>query len=314
MIKKLIELAVLSILVLGIVYLFNQLGPLSGDTKTALRYGGVGLKYFGMGVLGIAALAIVAGTIISLAAIILGIPFIKSMTGSDGGFWSRRHKGTGIGAGVSETVNSALKNAFDSAKDWKSGSSRQVEISVEKYPYDSFGIKTTAGDISVSGHELPGARAVIEVLENSDGDTEAFFEDGGITLKTKSGKKSFIGNAKIYLPRKLASLNVESVNGDIKISDFATEAAAAFKGVNGDISVSRVTNGGETSVKTVSGDVEISESQFKSLLTQSISGDVLIKETAAETAVIKTVSGDIDYTGTDIKNPTVKTVSGSINK
>jgi len=311
--KKLIELAVLSILILGIVYLFNQLGPLGADTKTALRYCGIGLKYFGMGVLGITALAIAGVTIIALAAITLGIPFVKNVTGSGGGFWARRHKDTGAGMGMPETAAGVMNAAFNYATE-KAGVSRRIEISLEKYPFDSFKIKTLSGDISVSGHELPGAKAVIEVQETADGDTEAFFEDGGITLKTKSGKKSFIGGAEIYLPEKLACLNVESVNGDIKIGNFATETATSFKGVNGDIRVSRVKNSGETSVKTVSGDVEISESQFNSLLTQSISGDVLIKETVAETAVIKTVSGDIDYAGSDIKNPAVKTVNGSIKK
>lgn len=312
MIKKLIELTVFSILVVGLVYLLNQFGPLGADAKTAL-------KYLWLGLLGITALGIAAVTIISLTALIVGIPFVKSMAGANGGFWSRRNKERGSEGFVKEAVGGALKGAFGSGGELKDlptkgMASTHLAIAVENYPYDSFRIKTMSGDVSVSGHDLPGAKAEIEIMEKEEGDTEAFFEDGEIKLKSKSGRKSLIGAAKIYLPRKLPSLNVESLNGDIIISDFDTEAATAFKGVNGDISVARVKNSGEISVKTVSGDVEISESQFNSLLTQSISGDVLIKETAAETAVIKTVSGDIDYAGSDIKNPTVKTVSGDITK
>ncbi|PIS47578.1 MAG: hypothetical protein COT17_02745 [Elusimicrobia bacterium CG08_land_8_20_14_0_20_51_18] len=316
MIKKLIEVTILSILVVGLVYLLNQLGPLGADARVAL-------KYLWLGLLGLAALGIVSVTLIALAAIILGIPFIKSMSGADGGFWSRRGRGershgdevkAGIGGFVGETVGGALKGAFGSIKDIKNLSSREVGISVEKYGWDRFKIKTLNGDLEVSGHDEPGAKAFVEVLEKEEGDAEAFFEDGEIKLKSKSGARTLMGDARISLPKKLSSINVESVNGDIKVTDFATENASAFKGVNGDLSVERFSNTGEVSVKTVSGDVTITESRFNSLLSQSISGDIVIKDTAAESAVLKTVSGDIDYAESDIKNPVVKTVSGSVKK
>lgn len=306
MIKRLIELVVLSILVVGLVYLLNQVGPVGADAKSAL-------KYLWLGLLGIIALGIVAGTILGLAAIVLGIPFIKSMAGAESGFWSKRNREKGAGF-IGETVSGALKGALSGLGELKGLSPRRVELSVDKYAYASFSIKTLSGDLAVSGHDLPGAKAELEILEKEEGDTEVFFEDGEIRLKTKSGKKSLIGDAKIFIPGRLSRLNLESVNGDITVRDFSTESSTAFKGVNGDISVSRVKNSSEISVKTVSGDVEIKESQLKSLLAQSISGDVRIKETAAETAVIKTVSGDIDYSDSDIKNPTVKTVSGSVRK
>ena len=189
-----------------------------------------------------------------------------------------------------------------------------MEIALENYPYDSFRIKALSGDLVLTGHDGPGARAEIEIFEKAEGDTEAVFENGEIKLMTKSGKKSVIGSAKVFLPAKLTSLTAESINGDVTISDFATGGASAFKGVNGDISLTGFKNSAEVSVKTVSGDVEIKESQFNSLKTQSVSGDVRIKDSAAETAVMKTVSGDIDYSGSDIKNPTVKTVSGEVKK
>ncbi|HNW43694.1 MAG TPA: DUF4097 family beta strand repeat-containing protein [Elusimicrobiales bacterium] len=303
MIRKLSELVFLSILVVGLVYLLNQVGPMGGDAKTAL-------KYLWMGLLGITSLAIVSGTILGLAAIMLGIPFIKSLAGADGGAWARRkEKGAGF---IGEAVGGALKGAFGSLGELKGLSPRKVELSADNYAFDAFKIKTLSGDISVAGHDQPGARAELEILEKEEGDTEAFFEDGEIQLRTKSGKKSLIGDAKVWLPGKLSRLSVESVNGDIEISDFATDGAAAFKGVNGDISVTGLKNGSEVSVKTVSGDVEIKESQFKALTAQSISGDVRIKESAAESATLKTVSGDIDYAGSAIKDPTVKTVSGSV--
>jgi hypothetical protein len=254
-------------------------------------------------------LGIVAITILGMTAIVLGISFAKG----NGGFWSRGNKEKGAGF-IGETVGGALKGAFSSLGELKNLAPRRMELSVEKYAYDSFRVKTLGGDVTVCGHDLPGAKAELEILEKEEGDTEAFFEDGEIKLRTKSGKRSLIGDAKIWLPGRLASLIVESVNGDIAISDFVTDSATTFKGVNGDISVSGLKNTGEVSVKTVSGDVSIKESQFKALTAQSISGDLRVSGSAADSAVLKTVSGDIDYADSDIKNPTVKTVSGRVNK
>ncbi|MBI4350318.1 MAG: DUF4097 family beta strand repeat protein [Elusimicrobia bacterium] len=300
MIKGLIQLTVLAILVTCLAYLLNNVGPLGADTK-------IMLKYLGFGVLGLAALGIVSVTILGLTAIILGISFAKGA-----GFWSgRRERACGT---VGETVGAALKGALGGMNGAGSACSRKVELSAEKYGWTTFRIKTLSGDLTVAGHDQPGAKATVELLEKSEGDAEACFEDGEIKIKTKSGGKALIGDATVFLPSSLAALSVESVNGDIVVSGFVTEGASAFKGVNGDISVSSLKNGSEVAVKTVSGDVEVKESQFNSLLTQSISGDVLITDSAAESAVIKTVSGDIDYSGSDIKNPSVKTVSGSVKK
>ena len=112
MIRKLIELVVLSILVVGLVYLVNQVGPMGADAKTAL-------KYLWLGMIGIIALGIVAGTMIALTAIILGIPFIKSLAGAEGGFWSRKHRGEKMAGAIGETVGGALKGAFSGLSEIK---------------------------------------------------------------------------------------------------------------------------------------------------------------------------------------------------
>lgn len=304
MIKRLIELSFLTALVVGIVLLVNKAGPISPDTLTVL-------KYLGLGALGLLALAIVAGTILGLTAIIMGISFAKSAAGFGRHGGDRAH---GAGGFIGEAVGGAIKGALSGLGELKNLSSTRLELAVENYSYDSFRIKTLSGDLELTGHGEAGASAEIEIFEKTAGDTTAVFEDGEIKLVTKSGKKSVIGSAKVFLPAKLASLAAESVNGDVTISDFATAGSSAFKGVNGDVSVSRFKNSADVSVKTVSGDVKIKESQFNSLNTQSVSGDVRILESAAETAVMKTVSGDIDYSGSDIRNPTVKTVSGEVKK
>jgi hypothetical protein len=297
MIKRLIELTFLAVLVAGLVYLLQQIGPIGADSKAIM-------KYLGLGVLGLAALGIVSATILGLTAIIMGISFARKASGM----------GRGENGFLGGVVGGAIKSALGGLGSAGKVSSRTIELSLEKYEYDSFKIKTLTGDLTLAGHDQPGARASVELLEKTEGDAEAYFEDGEIKVRTKSGAKASISDATVFLPAKLASLSAESVNGDIAISGFVTDGQASFKGVNGDISVSGLKNSGEALVKTVSGDVEIKDSQFNTLTAQSISGDVEIKDSAADSAVIKTVSGDIDYAGSDIKNPSVKTVSGTVSR
>lgn len=299
MLKFLIKISFLTALVVGIILMLQHVGQLTPQTVTML-------KYIGLGALGLMALGIVSVTILGLTAIVMGLSFVKSAAGFGGG--------RGAGGFIGETVGGAIKGALSGLGELKSLSSRHVEINLADYSSDSFTIKTLSGDLEVAGQEGRSARAELEIFEKVAGDTEAVFEDGGIKLTTKSGKKSVIGSAKVWLPAKLARLTAESVNGDVTISDFSTEGASYVKGVNGDISIARLKNSAEVTVKTVSGDVEITESQFNTLNTQSVSGDVRIKDSAADVAVLKTVSGDIDYSGSDIKNPTVKTVSGEVTK
>lgn len=300
MLKFLIKISFLTVLVVGIILMLQRVGQLTPQTVTML-------KYIGLGALGLMALGIVSVTILGLTAIIMGLSFAKSAAGFGG-------KGRSAGGFIGETVGGAIRGALSGLGELKSLSSRQVEISIADYPADAFTIKTLSGDLEVIGQEGRSARAELEIFEKTAGDTEAVFEDGGIKLTTRSGKKSVIGSAKVWLPSRLGRLTAESVNGDVTISDFATEGASSVKGVNGDISIERLKNSAEVTVKTVSGDVEIKESQFNTLNTQSVSGDLRIKDSAADSAVMKTVSGDIDYSGSDIKSPTVKTVSGEVTR
>ncbi len=305
MIKGLIKLSLLTALVVGLILLMQRVGPLSPDTR-------VMLKYLGLGSLGLAALGMISLTAIALTAIVMGLSFAKGVGG-----WSARRKersGRG-GAFVADIVGGAIRGAAGAAGEAYSPSSpRKVELSLENYAFPGFRIKTMSGDLILTGHEEPGAKATVEILEKEEGDAEACFEDGEIKLRTKSGRKALIGDATVLLPARLASLSAESVNGDIAISGFLTEAPSFFKGVNGDISVTALKNGSEVGVKTVSGDVEVRDSQFASLLAQSISGDVTVEGSSAENAVIKTVSGDIDCSGSSIRNPTIKTVSGAVSR
>jgi DUF4097 and DUF4098 domain-containing protein YvlB len=302
MLKGLIKLSLLVALVVGIILMMQQVGPLSPDTR-------VMLKYLGLGAIGLAALGMISVTLLGLTAIIMGISFAKGR-----GFWAgRKEHGERAAGMVGETVGAALKGALGGLGEGSS-SSRKVEISIDKYSWASFKIKTLTGDLTVAGHDQPGAKASVELLEKEEGDAEACFEDGEIKVKTRSGKKALIGDATIFLPSSLAALFLESVNGDIVVSGFVTEDPSAFKGVNGDISVSSLKNGSEVLVKTVSGDVTVTGSQFNGLVAQSVSGDMDITELAADSATIKTVSGDIHYAGNSVKREILVSVSGRVTK
>ena len=302
MIKKLIEITVLAILIVGLIYLLNQIGTIGAEAKIAL-------KYIWFGIIGIMALAIIAGTLIVLAAIIFGIGWLKGITGRDMNIKS----GSGIGSFVKQTVESALKGSFDTIKDIKNLSARNIEISQE-YPNKQLKIKNNSGNIKLTGHDGENIIGKIEIMENEEGDGEIYFENGEIKVKTKSGKKAILGDIELSLPKNLISLDIESVNGDISIYNFVTESETTLKGVNGDISVSDFKNSKEILIKTINGDITIKDSHFNSILTQSVSGDIVIRGSQSENAVFKTVSGDIDYRESAIKNPTIKTVSGDIRK
>ncbi len=304
MLKFLLKLSLLTAMVIGVILLVQHVGPLGPDTK-------IMLKYIGLGALALAALCVVSITVIALAGIALAVFAIKR------------------GAASAEKMAGGIRGGLDGLKglsglaglaglqglgDIGKMSGRTVEISVPKYDAASFKVKTMTGDLDVTGQDGEGARATVELLERSEGDAEACFENGELKVKSRSGAKVMLGDAKVFLPARLSSLSVESVNGDITVSGFQTDGPAFFKGVNGDIGVSGLKNTAEVAVKTISGDVEIKDSQLASLTAQTISGDVEIKDSSADRAVMKTVSGDIDYTGSAIKEPVVKTTSGCVRR
>ncbi|MBP7795879.1 MAG: DUF4097 family beta strand repeat protein [Elusimicrobiales bacterium] len=302
--KKLIETLTIAIIIIGIVYLISNMGPLSMDARLSL-------KYLGLGLLGILALAIIAVTIIALVTIIWGISWLKGLTG---GTWGTKKSNSGetIGRFVGETVNNALKSSLGTIKEFKN--SRISQISLEKYPYSELKIKSDNGDIKIVGEEGNELKGAIELLEKDEEDAEAYFENGELKIRTKSGKKASFGDLEISIPKNIESLNIESVNGDIDISAINTSEESNFKGVNGDIFIKNFKNSKEIFAKSVSGDIKIKESTFNSITGQTISGDIIFRESMAENAVFKTISGDIDYRDSSIKNVAVKSTSGDIRR
>ena len=296
---------VLAVLVAAFIFIINHMGALGVDVNVAL-------KYILIGLICIIALGIISVTLIALAGIFVGVPFIRNLLGGNGTAWSRRGRWNNCGNGLGETVGGSIRSAMSGMRDFRNMSARTVSLDIGKYDCGCFKIKNMSGDIKLQGHDLPGMKAELEIMEKIQGDTEAFFEEGEIKLKTKSGNRSFIGDAKIYLPAGLADISAESVSGDIDASGFSNAGEITLKAVNGDVSVEKINNSAEISLKTVSGDLRIKESALNSLIMQTVNGDIDVKESTAEAAVLKTVSGDIDYSGSSIKNPSIKTVSGSV--
>jgi DUF4097 and DUF4098 domain-containing protein YvlB len=299
MIRRLIELVVLAILVVGLIYILNAMGPIGADVKAVFKYIGLGiLIIFGGGIL------------LAIITIIFGVSWLKSITSA-----KNFSKGSyNIGDIVKDSVSGAIKGSFGSTGDMMGSSSREIEISMDNYDWPSLKIKNSAGDIKLSGLEGKAVKGKIEVFEREIGDAEIIFEEGEIKLKTKSGKKAALGDIALSLSKDISALEIESASGDISIDGFSIKSDSSFKGISGDIKLSEFKNDEEVLIKTISGDIIVRDSKFNSILGQSVSGDIKINGSSAENAILKTVSGDIDYRKSLIKNPVVKTVSGDVLK
>lgn len=312
MLKRLIELAVLSVLVAGLVYLLNQMGPMGADAKAAL-------KYLWLGLLGISAIAIASFTLIAVVAIVFGIGWLKGLTSSSGsgGFWNGNYfkgklGGDRIGDFIRRNVENSVRDAFES--DSADMSSRNISREYDFSGFDNFRVKTAKGGIKISASKDTRLRISAQIYEKSENDAEIYIDTGEIKLKTASGKKAFLGDICVELPAQISAISAESVNGDIKLSELSFSGDGVFKNINGDISLSGVKNSAEITAKTVSGDVLILKSSISTIVAQSVSGGISVRESSGNEAVFKTVSGNIDYAGSSFKDVLTKTVSGEIIK
>ncbi|MBP7795538.1 MAG: DUF4097 family beta strand repeat protein [Elusimicrobiales bacterium] len=298
MIKKLIEIVVLLILIIGLMFLVSNIGPVSPDARVVI-------KYIWFGLIGILGLAIVAITVISVVTIVFGISWLKNVV-SFGGYKS------GIGGFVKDAVNGSFDSGSSSFKDVKNFLQRDVKIEMDKYPYKSLTIKTNIGDIKVYGWDKEGISADVEVYEKEELDGKLCFENGELIVKSKGNNKAFIGEVTIYVPKSLSSINLSTVSGDVILSDIVTDENSFINTVNGDVRISNFKNSSEFSVKTVNGDLKIDSSEFNSILFNAVSGDVNFNSSKAENGSFKTVSGDMDLSNSDIKKSSVKTLNGKI--
>ena len=117
-------------------------------------------------------------------------------------------------------------------------------------------------------------------------DTRAWYDHIGIFW----GKRSVT----VYLPKmQYNTVRMETVNGDISISNAFTW--------------------GDTSIKTVNGDVKLKNLTVQSLNIKLTNGDVSLSKTlCAGRAYIKTVNGDVGISASDAAEVEIKTTNGDV--
>ena len=294
-IKVLMIIGILMGIIMGSIFMFDQLSPSIKESikavflnplfVTAVKYVLVG----GLIVLGLAIMAIV----------------IIVVYGTSKVFGSKTRSGDSGNNGFLEDKGFSWN--WNKMKHYQT-----IEIKCDDYDSDFFKIHLHSGDASVSGHDEKFATALLKVGSSEEGPVLAKFEDGEIKVESASGKKCLIKEAEIILPKKLASLDIKNVSGDIIVSDFEISNSAYLKTVNGDIDILNFNNTKNLTSKTVNGDITLKESQINNLSTTSISGDTVLKECVIENLDSKTVSGDIDYKTSKVSNPHVKTFSGEV--
>ncbi|MCK5583946.1 MAG: DUF4097 family beta strand repeat protein [Elusimicrobiales bacterium] len=295
MLNKVIKVLTALAIIVGIIFLFDQLSSSTKETIQAVFSSPLfvtAVKYVLVGGLIIVGLVLIAIVIIAVFAI------SKVFGSKSGNGWGN--------------YGFLGKKGF-SWKWNKMKHSQSVEISCDDYDSDSFKIRLNTGDVSVSGHDEKSAKAIIKVGQSEAGPVLAKFENGEIKIETKNGEKCIIKDAKIILPKKLNSLDIKNANGDIEVSDFEISGLAQLKTVNGDIDMSNFNNTENLTAKTVNGDILLKESQINNVSTASVNGDIILKESVIENLDSKTMRGDIDYKTSKVTNPNIKTVSGDVS-
>jgi len=112
----------------------------------------------------------------------------------------------------------------------------------------------------------------------------------------------------LMLPKRLASLEVETVSADQDLDGIEAGTLEAST-VSGDLRI--VAAAGEARTESVSGDQEL-ELAAKAVPTESVSGDVRLSGDVSGRVHAEAVSGDIDVRATRLEHFSGSTVSGDV--
>lgn len=282
MIKRLIELMVLLILVVGFVYLISTIStsnPAVANNMVEI------IKWLIIGIVAIIIIIIIGAIIV----VVLGLGWLKSITGLD--------------------LKGLITGNFKNGVNIKNAKKKIVTLNLDNYPHNSFTVKSTQGDIILEGNNSNELSLEVEVYaKNYDDVKELYFENG--KLKAKSSLPVHFGDIKGKIPFSLKELTAKSTYGDISLKSFEVENLI-IEAVNDDINLTEI-NSNTASVKGVSSDVRISNSKINDLEAKTVNGDVDIEKSEIENASVKTVNGDITNSESKIKHQSFKTVRGEI--
>ncbi|MGC8729357.1 MAG: DUF4097 family beta strand repeat-containing protein [Elusimicrobiales bacterium] len=286
MIRRLIELMVLLILVLGFVYLLSVLNSANPDiaakTIEVIKWGVII-------VFGFLTVIVLGVVLIAVVAIIFGVS------------WLKKEKFLNI----SDIISSKAKDL-----DIKNYQRRKVNIDISDYKDDIFEVKSAIDGVKIEGTGDKKATIEAEIYEKEEGETELYIENGVLSLKTASGNKSRIGEVSAKIPNNLKEVTAVSTNGDIEISHMKSKEIT-IKNVSGDIKLSDCYSD-QATVKSVNSDIIISGGEYKEIYVKNINGDVLLENSKIEEASVKTVNGNIKKQNSEIKKQNFKVLKGNI--
>ena len=104
-------------------------------------------------------------------------------------------------------------------------------------------------------------------------------------------------------------LSINSISGDVKVTDIKGELSAST--ISGDVRISGAGRVG--TVKTISGSVEVTDAQVDGTMeSSSVSGDVLIRRVTARRLDAGSVSGNIKLDEVQCERVSGQTTSGSV--
>lgn len=180
-----------------------------------------------------------------------------------------------------------------------------IEGSVEEdnVTFDTLVIETEVGNVSIT--ESEDGRFTADYANSGTVSQKLAYafdwhQEGStyyLSVKKQKGKSSFFKtivspdiDVDVTVPAGLKLVRVESMSGDIDISDLRAE---------------------QLEIKTVSGDISVTNSMMKLAEGSTMSGDIEVEDCAVAVAKFTSVSGDVTYTGTG-ENLQTKSTSGDI--
>jgi len=191
-------------------------------------------------------------------------------------------------------------------------------------PKESVSIDNINGAITVKGWNESGVK--LEYIKQAS--NQSLLNASEVEIRDNAGKLAIVTNMPewhysdlvivdytLVLPQNSsADLTLNSVSGDISISNAYLSSEVILKTVSGDMKI----NGVEAEsllAHTTSGDIDARQSGFDELDIETVSGDAEMDMTLAENARIKTTSGDITFGSRDYDGFRVdaKTISGELD-